>query len=828
MMKKIKYITIVLLVFLSSCVKENDIMKKNIIPTFGTFGTFYEEEVFYTCSNSDNETLLCYYSKETDKPVPVCSKPDCTHRSKYSPGCNAIFNDIYGINRIGNKLYYFENDMENDTIVLWQCDLNGGNRRTIAAVGDVGIGMVWGVRYQDNFVLLTYYQMYKMEEEYRTGNSSSVELDKYRTFVAKFDLSSGAVEKIVEKEDYNATIWNAYIEGNELYYSYSWFSEPIVEGVNTRADVYRYGWYSFDLETNTETKITEGYDCMCPLKESFYHYSKDNIICYSTDDNGLYTYNFDTKQFKLIGHCEFTAALFTANDEYAIFLENYESTEYIRYCFKTGEIARIKKEPYPLGEMYLSGVNIVGNTAWIHYTDNENECMSYLDTEDFFNGNFESAHFAYNVNIYSNVDTNKISDNRIVDQSKVIRWGMPSGNINDDDVMSLNNLLNENGFDYSVEIIQFNMIDNQKNYFDLISEYEKINGSLDIVTIGGDWVDKIGDSYNNVKLGYFKELPDDNELYILIPKVLWDSVTISGKRYTIPGECFNNTGVTFCFNKKYINEEAIKAFDGSLSSMIKMLETIPQKDNLIPLYTDIDYLGQSVSYPFSIMGNILLSEKNNEFQNPYKNDRIIDYAKYMNWIYNNNYFKYNVDFSKLNTETEVIDPQKQDFAIMITQGRPPEEYIAYFADPCDIEYYSLPFYLENRLAYSTGVSAKSNKSEAAYSFIKMLYIDERYIRSLKFLTINKWSTGLDIIDRNEYVENVIISPNADFVLTYDSINEYASISKMCVDLFDRLCKAEDFDSELAKINDELEAAGIDEYVEYANKLLSEARNGSDN
>ena len=66
------------------------------------------------------------------------------------------------------------------------------------------------------------------------------------------------------------------------------------------------------------------------------------------------------------------------------------------------------------------------------------------------------------------------------------------------------------------------------------------------------------------------------------------------------------------------------------------------------------------------------------------------------------------------------------------------------------------------------------------------------------------------------------------MLTYDKTEKYSDVSKQCVDSFDRLCKAEDFDSELAKIDDDLEAAGIDEYVEYANKLLSEARNGSDN
>lgn len=68
-------------------------------------------------------------------------------------------------------------------------------------------------------------------------------------------------------------------------------------------------------------------------------------------------------------------------------------------------------------------------------------------------------------------------------------------------------------------------------------------------------------------------------------------------------------------------------------------------------------------------------------------------------------------------------------------------------------------------------------------------------------------------------------PFAGFQLKYTDID--AELQNLLVSSFDRLCKAENFDKTLAEINDELKAAGIDEYVAKVNQLL-EASNAASN
>lgn len=827
---------IMLAVTLCSCGTESAATAENecVIPSMGLSGTFREDGVFYSCANVDNDDLLCYYSKEAGKAVPICSKPDCTHRSRYSADCNALVGVVYGINRIGDKLYYFEEAFENDAINFIECDVNGGNRRVAAAVNDVGIGFIWGIKYQKDYVLLTYYQMYEMQEEYETGMSHGTELEKYRTFIAKIDIPTGKAEKIVTKEDYSATIWNALIDGNTLYYTYTYCTEPVTEGVNTRADVYRYGWYAVDLDSGTETKLTEGYNCMCPLKESFYHFDKSSMMCYSTDDNGLYVYDFETKKFTKIGTCEFTAALYTADPQYAMFLESYESTEYTRYCFETGEITKIPRKPYPLGEMFPSGVNIVGDTAWIHYTSESGElCMSYLDRESFWEGNFDNAQYAFNINKFdlaaqnSSAGTADTAEPAKAEQRTTLKWAIDECGITEEDIAALNKKLHDDGFDVDVEIVQikgFTYPD--RNFSDLVLDYESKEGSFDIVTLGGDWIDKVGANYNFIKSEYFRELDYDEELFSTIPEVLWEAAKVNGKQYTVPGCSFTNTGLTFCFNRKYIDEETIAGFDGSFEMLADIVEAVPEKDGLVPFYPGVDYLHFLISFPSAEMQNLILSDKTGKFESMYKNDTVIGYARCMNELYNKGLIWDKMDFSRL--AGEVLDGKKQEFAVMLSGVMPDDEFMSQYGGFDNYAYFRLPFYLENRVGISTGIPKLSKHPQEAFALIKRLHTDKSYIREIDFLLSHSLSTGFSDADMDEYVENVILSPFADFVLTYDKTEKYSDVSEMCAHSFDKLCKAEDFDSELAKINDELEAAGIDEYVEYANKLLSEARNGSDN
>ena len=139
--------------------------------------------------------------------------------------------------------------------------------------------------------------------------------------------------------------------------------------------------------------------------------------------------------------------------------------------------------------------------------------------------------------------------------SVTLKWGIKKCSITDYETELLNKKLNENGYNFSVDIIQLASEDimDTRNFSELVAEYETANGALDILTIGGDWSNKRGAAYNLIKEGYFQELNPSDKLLEIVPEALWSAAKVNGHLYTIPGQCFNDTGVTYYFNKKFVN-----------------------------------------------------------------------------------------------------------------------------------------------------------------------------------------------------------------------------------------------------------------------------------
>ena len=394
--------------FAAGCSKR-DIPETDCIISWGGDKTIMENGIYYTCSNDDGDSILCYYSKENGRTIPVCGSPSCTHTSKRSPDCAALMDSVFGFYPRGDNLYYFAYSMDNNSIDLMTCSLNGLNKRTVSTVEDTFAPFIKSVEYVDDYVLLSYKIMYEIDEEKLEsgiGGSVSLELDKTKVFDQKIYLSSGDITTLVEKEGYDASIWGGIIEDDILYYAFSENTDKLEIDQETgeyigglkREDVYRYGYYALDTKDGSERKLSEGYERLAPIAPCFDHFSKD-IVCYSMTDDKLYKFISDSGEFEYFADCYNASSNYVCDERDALFLKTPDAENYTRYNFETGTFSDIPRRNCPLGEIYLNGVFIIGDTAWFAYSaDDGSFCMGYVDRNDFFDGNFDSAVFAFDLN----------------------------------------------------------------------------------------------------------------------------------------------------------------------------------------------------------------------------------------------------------------------------------------------------------------------------------------------------------------------------------------------------------------------------------------------
>lgn len=837
--------------FTAGCTK-GGVPETDCVISWDARQTFTENGVYYTCCNDENDTILCYYSKENGRSVPVCASPSCTHTSKRSPDCAALVDNIFGFYPSGDRLYYFFNNIDNSSIDLIECSSNGLNRRTVTSVEDVFIPFVKGVRYCSDYVVLAYRIMFEEDKEKvesGLGGDITIELEKPKTVIKKISLSSGDITTLVEKEGYSSSIWGGVIEDDILYYAFSEYTDKIetdpetgeYKGNLTREDVYRYGYYALDTRDGSERKLSGGFDCLAPTAPCFDHFSRDTV-CYSTTDDKLYKYNSGSGEFEYLADCYNASSNYACDGREALFLKTPDAENYTRFDLETGAFTDIPRRKCPLGEVSLNGVYIVGSTAWFAYSaDDGSYCMGYTDRDEFFNGNFDNAVFAFDINSYSggsnsfSSETHSQSEDIPQSDSVTLKWGMEKCSITDHETELLNKRLHENGYDFSVEIIQLinedsirlehEFIMDTRNFSELVAEYEAENGALDILTIGSDWWDKSGAGYNLIKDGYFRELTPSDLLLETIPEALWKAAEVNGRLYTIPGQCFNDSGVTYYFNKKFVDESLISDFGGDISELENILKSIAPSENVVIFEYSPDYLDYTSSTPDCDKGGLLLNGKTGKAENPYENADVIEYARTLNLLYKKGYLNYGVNFSELDQDGEVLD--KKEVAVMAAPVA--LDVSLYFPEGSDIAAVTLPSYLENRVSASTGISVKCGDPEAAMEFLEQLRTDKAYCDILGADSadslLTSFATGLPS-ERFQKNDEVIPSRFAGFELTYDKITDYTDIASALRRNYDRLCKADDFDSELSAINAELKAAGIDDYTALVNGLLEEYNAGA--
>ncbi len=432
--------------------------------------------------------------------------------------------------------------------------------------------------------------------------------------------------------------------------------------------------------------------------------------------------------------------------------------------------------------------------------------------------------------ILGGFDSEKPSTENSTDISSditLIKWGVDElSNDHEAYMAKLNEQLSAEGKNIRVELVELSKgMDHEMTFSKLVNDYEKENGSFDIVTYGSDWEDKKGAVNVFIESGYFIELSgEDIAQFTDIPEICWNAAKVNGKNYTVPALNFGlngNAGLYFHFNEKYISEDKIKRFAGTFTELEELLKGITPSEDLTTLEFQLDYLDFTKYTPASVMGGLYLSDKTMTAVNPYESEEVIEYARTLNHLYKAGHTNYDIDFSVWG-DNEWLDT---DFAISVCNGKIDEgELNERLGKDYRVLTYSQPYYMENRLLYSTGIPVGAAHPSEAMELLKRLHADEELSGLLS--ENERYAIGLPSgsvpIDTGE----IKLSPFAGFQLKYTDIEKFAEVSSLCINSFDKLCKADDFDKTLSDINAELKETGIDDYVTLVNKRLEESNAAS--
>ena len=357
--------------------------------------TWFEDGMFYEVANKAGEQVLCYYSKSSDRSVVMCGMPECTHIYKTSPDCGALADvnthSRYGFNRIGDKLYYIESTMPTDGTIgalnFIESDIDGKNRRAVASIKDTYVPFVNDVKYIDGHVLVSYYQNFDLVKNEGTGEYEFTNLEKYRFYMQWIDISTGEIETLLYREEYEG-IGRGTVRENILYYSFAYRDVPSTGEMHTleTAPPKRGGFYILDLSTGEE-KFYEGF---LPFTDSYDYFSLNHIMAADINSDKIYLFDPETETFNPIA--DYRTGGYTTDGEYAMFDEYYGSDVWTRYNFETGEFTQFPSCYNERPEIYLNGVHEVGDTVWLTVDPGDGSSLqhAYIDRDDFYNGKFDN------------------------------------------------------------------------------------------------------------------------------------------------------------------------------------------------------------------------------------------------------------------------------------------------------------------------------------------------------------------------------------------------------------------------------------------------------
>ncbi|MBE6871404.1 MAG: DUF3502 domain-containing protein [Ruminococcaceae bacterium] len=581
MKRIITVLLVVLLCWAVTACDEEKANEKDIVSSM--VNSCITENGIYHISR-ESRKKLCFADFETGYDIVLCNKPECAHelyngKTNPLPTCNAVTmhgEDYYGMIVYKDVLYTVENSINTNELYINKSNLDGSGKSTVATIKG------WFMQNGVTPIICANGYMYYVGWDYSADmGEGEPDFNKLVESLYKIELSTGKVEKLIEKESGNGIykFINLYTDGKKLYYN---INNSISEYDETTASYQVKEWitdfYFYDLETGTEKQENaEGeYKGIVGICDDYSRVIEEYI-------EGKKVLTNNGRIIHEVGDREI---FFVAEDK--LIVRKIVGDLYTIIDIETAQIEKqFKGEGKVIigsGEKYLVAKNIT------------NDDFAIVSKDNFYKGNAYWNPVAQKIGTNENPITaspqatptemplwEKVSaemNEKYADKTRLV-WYMNGALINssEDFARMINEYLDKKGYDFFVDLYYTNGDWSEYNFTKSLKE-NKIQA--DIISTGF-CIDPIGDSYYAyardglfAPMTEFFETESGKELRAFYNEKIWKSAEINGEVYGVTKRMAYEYDKVYVFNKAILDkyELSVDDFTGDLEKDYELFKRV--------------------------------------------------------------------------------------------------------------------------------------------------------------------------------------------------------------------------------------------------------------
>lgn len=692
-----------------------------------------------------DDALMHFTDAVTKETTVICDRANCQHEpydenTNPDPVCNGYTMGLSGIGSIilmaKDNIYFWgshENDQgEMQDVEIYRADLNGENKKKVATVPDSTLYHFMNAASDGRYLVIGYTVGYKRDE-----SGELIELDRPEGGIIILNLRDYSVvddrmENMTQPTQISFMDQRIYVSGLCVTsnYSESAMASLSEEELTQYLEDNEYtGMHIYNLELHRGAEhviLEENGERMLGMSGlllnedmAVFAYGAEVILYHerTVSHEVIYTdKEIDFSDDVAYPHGKRYEPVCWKGSE--IYLRKYDSdtekSDWIIYDTKDGS----------LREMGTTAGKIInyGLGDYLFVFDEKTESEIALTEEEFFGTGADTG-------TKDEAEADITPDTASDSEHKVVWASMVSDGVSAENQEEINRILQEEGCSYQVE---FQTVNYEKPDEDTdIGEYiRKLCPSADIMQVANTSdADSAGTSM--IRGGYFQSLQSyldsdaGKQLWDAIPQEKWETVSVDGEIYTVPNTGLTDQGLYFVLNPKYVTQDMIKEFDGTMQGVEKLLASLKQQPDS-PVLLSLEQMVLADSAGGRFYGGLFWQE-DGSISAWYRAEPVRALYESLHRLYRQGAISQDASLSRNESSAYALAKDKavqnRDFVVYIGLGNEMLSDKEYDWSDCTVVYGTK--FIASNVNCSTGISATSDNKEEAEDFLLRAYTDQR-------------------------------------------------------------------------------------------------------
>ncbi len=289
----------------------------------------------------------------------------------------------------------------------------------------------------------------------------------------------------------------------------------------------------------------------------------------------------------------------------------------------------------------------------------------------------------------------------------------------------LNDELVKDGYNFEIEIKYLDFLE-----YDELIKSELKNNNTDIAFLGFGNSDG-NNIYSIINSGLVLELDEiltqesGKLLYNAFPENLWEAVKCNKHIYSIPSALGSEESIYAVFNKDYVSQEDISAWDESIEGIYEIIKNTEWNDSKNPPF---QYLLTGFSFDemigCEIVNGLLFDYDTLTVNNPLESEKVVNYLTVLEQMRNEGYLSRSVSFygnDGLNNSSVYNNVESGNFVAALGKGSVDEVFYK-----SNVSVVRFTDSLRSRVNASIAVSKNTENLDDVITFLGLLYSDGKY------------------------------------------------------------------------------------------------------